>query len=303
MKLWFIPHPQNNHKARLLKHSGLTLLLSLLLLFQISLNTLKATRPGVLGTSSVISSEQIIQLPTLRTDPQLTAAAQQKAADMFNRDYWAHITPTGEQPWSFISSAGYTYLYAGENLARDFSDPQAVVSAWLASPSHRDNLLNPNYQDLGVSVQTGLLNGVQTTLVVQMFGQRRSESDTQTPIAAIPTTAIIITPSPTPVPTLFRPPSTPSHNSPPTQISPTPIIPAISQPSPPPSSPAYLSPFSLSKTLSLGIASLLLIVLAVDLIIINHKKVTRLSSRSMAHLILIITLSFILVLSQPGTIL
>ena len=179
----FYPRPSNNHQAKIRQHSGLVGLIGLVLLAQVWLQVYSTIKPQVLGFASNISSESILQLTNqkrsdfglhgLRLDQKLSQAAQSKAADMFARDYWAHVTPTGEQPWKFITATGYTYLYAGENLARDFADPQAVVDAWLASPTHRENLLNANYDDIGIAVVNGDLAGIETTLIVQMFGSRK----------------------------------------------------------------------------------------------------------------------------------
>jgi hypothetical protein len=66
----------------------------------------------------------------------------------------------------------YNYTYAGENLAMNFSEAEDALSAWLASPTHRDNILSQNYEDIGVAVVVGEINGTETTLVVQLFGQR-----------------------------------------------------------------------------------------------------------------------------------
>ena len=92
---------------------------------------------------------------------------------MFEKGYWAHNAPDGATPWDFIHGEGYRYTYAGENLARDFSYSKDVVDAWMASPSHRDNLMRPEYQEIGFAVVNGTLNGSETTLVVQMFGTKR----------------------------------------------------------------------------------------------------------------------------------
>ena len=85
---------------------------------------------------------------------------------MFAKDYWAHNSPTGETPWSFISAAGYHYSAAAKNLAMDFTTSEYVVDGWMNSPEHRTNLLNTTYTDVGIAVMNGILTGEQTTLVV-----------------------------------------------------------------------------------------------------------------------------------------
>ena len=163
----FFPHESNNQRAKFLHPSSLVAIIVLFLGLQLTINQLTNNYPQILGYASQISPEEIIGLtniqrtsaglPEVKLDPQLSAAAAQKAADMFARDYWAHISPVGTQPWYFITESGYSYRYAGENLARDFSDAKSIVDAWVASPTHRDNLLNSNYQNIGIAVIDGTL--------------------------------------------------------------------------------------------------------------------------------------------------
>lgn len=176
----FFPHHDNNHKAKLIKSSSLFLLSFVFVFFQIFLSFFLLAKPSVLGYSSNITPEAIIELtnierkklelPELKENKLLSEAARQKAADIFSFNYWSHVSPSGRTPWAFFSDVGYKYQYAGENLARDFKDPNGVVRAWMNSPSHRDNIVNGKYQEVGVAVVDGTLLGVETTLVVQLFG-------------------------------------------------------------------------------------------------------------------------------------
>lgn len=109
-------------------------------------------------------------LQPLTLDARLNDAAYLKARDMLDKQYWSHTSPTGVQPWKWLGDAGYNYSYAGENLARNFSTSQAVVSAWMASPSHRDNVLKRQYQDVGFATVEGTMNGRPISLVVAMYG-------------------------------------------------------------------------------------------------------------------------------------
>jgi hypothetical protein len=106
----------------------------------------------------------------LQLNERLSEGAQLKAGDMFAFDYWAHKSPSGRQPWEFFREAGYEYRVAGENLARDFMKSEDVVRAWMESPTHKENIVNPKYQEIGVAVVDGTLGGIKTTLVVQFFG-------------------------------------------------------------------------------------------------------------------------------------
>jgi len=109
----------------------------------------------------------------LARNAKLDSAAQQKLDDMAENDYFAHVGPAGEQAWDFIRSAGYSYQSAGENLGRGFTDPAALVNAWMGSPSHRANIVSVSYRDVGIAVGKYTLDGKPATVVVQLFGAPR----------------------------------------------------------------------------------------------------------------------------------
>ena len=121
--------------------------------------------------------------PSLSLNPQLDSAAQAKANDMAKRDYWSHNTPDGQEPWVFVTNANYNYQKLGENLATGFANDQSVISAWLASPAHRENLLDPNYLNVGFGFANisnySAAGGGPMTIVVAFYGRPASA----TPIA------------------------------------------------------------------------------------------------------------------------
>ena len=100
---------------------------------------------------------------------------------MFAKNYWSHYGPDGATPWDFILSSGYQYEYAGENLAKNFLFSQGVIDAWMRSSSHRDNILRKEYAEVGYAVLNGVLNGEETTIVVEMFGKPLTSSIAQKP--------------------------------------------------------------------------------------------------------------------------
>ncbi len=179
-KHFFFPHPETHKKAHLISWEAILIYCLIIVLLQVSFNIFSYVKPGVLGIASNIEKNQIIDLtnkereksnlPLLKENSLLDAAAAKKAQNMFDENYWAHYSPSGKDPWGFISREGYKYSYAGENLARNFYDSNEVVSAWMASPTHKDNIVNPNYKEIGIAVVEGTLKGERTTLVVQMFG-------------------------------------------------------------------------------------------------------------------------------------
>lgn len=178
----FFPNPKNNHKAHFLS-SKFFLVISLFFIFG-ALFFSPATNPLInqIKVQADVSLNELLDLTNqkridnnlepLRQNNQLNQAAEKKAYDMFDKNYWAHNSPDGVTPWVFIKGAGYDYVYAGENLARGFSSASDVVDAWMASPSHRENLLSSNYEDVGFAIKSGKLNGEETVLVVQEFGSK-----------------------------------------------------------------------------------------------------------------------------------
>ncbi len=274
----FLPHTHNNYKAKLLHQQSLIVLLGLFIMAQSALTLFHTVNPSILGYASQIPPSAIIQLTnkerqsaglnTLKENQLLDQAAAAKAADMFARNYWAHNAPDGTEPWSFILNSGYSYLHAGENLARDFRDPQSVVTAWVNSPSHKANLISPKYQDIGVAVADGRLNGVETTLVVQMFGTTQS---------ALPS---VSSKTSTVVPRVFAQETRASSLS----------IPG-------------LSPFDVSRSISLAFVILIVITLGFDWLIIWRRNIIRISGKSWAHLTYFLTLLAILILLKQGLIL
>lgn len=109
-------------------------------------------------------------LTALTVNPVLVEAAQAKANDMAQNGYFAHVSPTGVDPWHWFAQAGYAFDYAGENLAVDFSDSADVNTAWMNSPTHRENILDPHYTEIGIATAEGMYRGKPTIFVVQEFG-------------------------------------------------------------------------------------------------------------------------------------
>lgn len=145
-------------------------------------NWLSHTSHSVLGYATKVSSSVMLAETNdaratqnekpLVINAELNDAAQAKANDMAKRNYWSHTTPDGAQPWSFMQAAGYDYQAAGENLAYGFGTSDQIISAWMNSPEHRENILNAGYQDIGFGVANVAHyqgHGAQT-IVVAMYG-------------------------------------------------------------------------------------------------------------------------------------
>lgn len=253
----FVPHPHNNHKPKILWSRSLLVLVGLFIMGRSIVDITIGLRPGVLGYASQIDVSKLVEYTnnnrtkagsgTVTLNPQLNAAAAAKADDMFKENYWAHVSPKGTQPWFFITSAGYKYQHAGENLARDFSNSKDVVNAWMASPSHKKNLLDKRYKDMGLAVKDGYINGVETTIVVQLFAVTPSRSS----IGKIAADSISVN----------------------EVLAQDEFI-----------STAEVSPLSLSKVWSMSFAVLILFALAMDWIFVLRYNLIRISGKTWAHL-------------------
>ncbi|MGH7175729.1 MAG: CAP domain-containing protein, partial [Minisyncoccia bacterium] len=120
-------------------------------------------------------------------NPLLDQAARAAAQDMASKGYFAHVSPSGQTPWNWLDQVNYKYLYAGENLAVNFSDSNAVEEAWMASPTHHTNIVKPQYTEVGFGTAEGVYEGQETTFVVTFFGTPISASSVS--VALAPTTS------------------------------------------------------------------------------------------------------------------
>lgn len=88
-------------------------------------------------------------LSPLALDSKLTEAANIKAKDMVDNNYWSHISPQGISPTQLLRQVGYKFKIMGENLADGYDSADDVTEAWMNSPGHRRNLLNSKFCDVG----------------------------------------------------------------------------------------------------------------------------------------------------------
>ncbi len=179
---YFIPHLGNNYQPKILRaRSLLAIVLVLVLLKAAVVGYLFLTYPNQARMSADMA-EQTLELinqaraqnnlPPLKFNPVLSAAAMAKARDMVAEDYFAHRSPGGLWPWDWINRSQYPYIYVGENLAMNFSSAQAAHNALMQSPSHKKNILNKNYKEIGIAVVNGKIDGRQTDVLVELFAAR-----------------------------------------------------------------------------------------------------------------------------------
>lgn len=292
-----IPRPSNNYKAKLLHFSYLSVLVIVMIGVQLVINYSNNIKGGILGYASNIPPDEVVRLTNikraegglseLKLDQTLTNAALAKGTHMIEKDYWAHVAPDGTEPWYFFANAGYNYKYAGENLARDFSNPTDAVNAWMASPSHRENLMSDKYTEIGIAVVEGEMNGVETTIIVQLFGTRINQATNSIPsVAARQEESIVTKEEATEPEEEVVPVSTNELSYDKAEL------------------PKYVqNPFDLTKWISISVIGVLFIVMSLDAIMIARRRVVRRGGRIAAHLSFLGMVIVILLIVQAGKIL
>ncbi len=325
----FHPRRSNNHRARLLHPDSIFSLLLIVVGFGLAIHNLNLVSKdlgSILGYASDIQVGQVVTLTnaertkgglgTVQLNETLSSAARAKAADMFEKQYWAHVSTTGKQPWDFMKEAGYSFSAAGENLARDFSTTPEMISAWMGSPTHRANIMNGTYTEIGVAVVNGNLEGIDTTLVVQMFGKppgakpavtaeasetvvtqvatkaRTTETATVAPAAVVPTK---VRPTPTPTILVFgeTPVQVPAGS--PSVLSDISVTVGSLYPE-------QISPLDIMKPVFLSILLMIILTLAYDAHMFERKNTFRVVGRNLAHILYLAVIAGIIVVFTSGVI-
>lgn len=281
MKQWlhhlFLPHHTNNQRAKILHHNSLVIITAFFLYQAFLFPKLIYHFPQVLGTSIDISSQELLLLTNqkrqeagvspLVLNDQLTQAAKMKADDMFAHNFWAHNDPNGATPWDFVKKANYNYIYAGENLARGFTDTTDVINAWMASPDHRENMLSPNYRDIGFAIAQGNLTGEKNTvLVVEMFGSTQ------------------LVPEKTVLPGKTSSAQSMANNA----------NPAGNQLLSSVKNEPYINTLSLTKTVAFSFVTLFISILLLDIVIIQRRNIVRVFEHNVDHVMFFVFILLIL---------
>ena len=106
----------------------------------------------------------------LTMQPALRCAARKHSADMDARDFFDHTNPDGQSPWDRMAMAGYgAYSNAGENIAAGSPDAAGTMQQWMDSDGHCSNIMNPDFQQIGVGYHPG---GQYGHLWTQVFGAK-----------------------------------------------------------------------------------------------------------------------------------
>lgn len=204
LKKHFIPHRGNSHRPHFLRVENARTILILVVALELLVFVLPSLTfvarvnhhtnlanvlPGVLAVLTN-DEREMNNLPDLVISPTLTKAAEMKAQDMAEKGYFAHTSPEGKTPWYWLDLVGYTYDYAGENLAINFSDSKDVTDAWMNSPTHRENIMKSSYREVGTGIATGMYKGRQTIFVAQVYANPRNISPASKTNPVIKNTAL-----------------------------------------------------------------------------------------------------------------
>jgi hypothetical protein len=313
---YFFPRYSNNHRAKLIHSASLVLVALLFIAYQFVLQAIPLSGVNILGYAANIPPDQIISLTNqkrsesgatpLAYSAQLSQAAKLKGEHMLSMNYWSHVAPDGTEPWKFFGDVGYRYRYAGENLARDFSNPQDAINAWMASPSHKENMLSTKYKEIGVAVVEGDLGGVETTIIVQLFGTQLTDTAPQFSVAeARP--QVTIAPTPTAVLPTAKPTLVPTSVPVAAQLSPFPTSGSIA----PIDVPAQqnvntfqilISPFATTRSIAIATTLIFIAVFVIDGFVVTRRKIPRYSGRTFAHIAFLGMILAIVLIAKAGKI-
>ena len=104
----------------------------------------------------------------LQVNDLLASTAQAKANDMVENNYFSHESPSYGSPFEMMQNAGITYKTAGENIAGN-SSVENAVNSWLASDTHKQNILSNAYNYVGIGITKSDTYGY--VIVVMFIGK------------------------------------------------------------------------------------------------------------------------------------
>lgn len=311
---FFHPRRSNNHRPMLLQPPTMATLALLVtffahLLHPVSLK-LESQYNQVLGYASNISATDVVVqtnlerqksgLPSLKMNEKLNQAAGAKAQYMLDKQYWAHIAPDGTDPWYFFRQAKYSYRVAGENLARDFDGTAEMVAAWIASPTHKANIMNARYTEIGVAVVNGQLLGVDTTLVVQLFALPQSAQFAQKPgTLGVASSDLAAADNPETEGVVEEQTFV---DAPPAETAEQDILGSGKLPFSTIDTPALFSPLQLMKAFFLAMILIIVSTLLYDTLVIGNQSNMRLVGHNLAHLFFLLMVGFLLIYFKAGVV-
>lgn len=112
-------------------------------------------------------------LGPLKLETRLSLAAQDRVGDMLRKGYFDHVSPDGLDPFTWVRKRGYRFSLVGENLALGYRTSQSIVTGWMNSPGHRENILKSGFDEVGIAFSdSSPMRGYRAPLVVALYGRR-----------------------------------------------------------------------------------------------------------------------------------
>lgn len=197
LKHGFIPHKGNGYHPHVLRSHHLIGHAAIFSAIKVGVVLFATLIPNEAFLAPNILSEQAARiialtnnlrveqgLKPLATTQLLVDSAQYRADDMGEKEYFSHASPDGKRLGAFLTQSGYQYRAAGENLAMGFSDADGAMNGWMKSPTHYANLVDGEFEDIGVGVRGGIYQGKPTVYLAQHFGVA-SKAEAPAPVAPV----------------------------------------------------------------------------------------------------------------------
>ncbi|MDQ6986069.1 MAG: CAP domain-containing protein [Candidatus Dojkabacteria bacterium] len=182
MKNFFLPTTENNHRPHLLHINSLMLYIVILFSFNFLITAFAYTKTSAsFEINELLESHNQVResngLSPLKLNTKLSISASNKGRVMLENNCWSHYCPDGKDWRDFFFDVDYDYIHIGENLAEGFTGVDSTMNAWMNSKTHRDNILNPNYEEIGFGIITGDYQGKSNnTILIVHFGKPASKS-------------------------------------------------------------------------------------------------------------------------------
>jgi len=180
-KNFIIPTKYNNHTPHLISRNAM--LVYILVLFVFNFFVIQfgfAEINADVGITEVLENHNDERrkngLTSLKYSESLSNSAESKAKAMLDQNCWSHYCPEDKSPWEYFFEADYDYIHAGENLAEGFYDIDSLMNAWMNSPTHKENILNSNFTEIGIGFAYGDFQGNPNNLVIAIhFGTPKEQ--------------------------------------------------------------------------------------------------------------------------------
>jgi uncharacterized protein YkwD len=136
---------------------------------QAALDAINAAR----ATGRSCGSKTFAPAQALQWNFVLEKVAVAHSSDMINRQFFAHMNPDGNKAGVRFLNAGYEWSSYGENLGKGQTALSEVMNEWLNSPTHCENLMDPDYKDFALACISDDAGARQTLYWTQLFGTKR----------------------------------------------------------------------------------------------------------------------------------